>query len=64
MNRIEQINKELSKIEKELDKIGIATPLTHGFGTQRLGHAQKKREGLAQRQFKLRSELYELENKE
>ena len=47
-------------IQRELDKIGFDTALKYGRGTQRLGHAQKKRDGLAQDKVRIRRELNEL----
>ena len=52
-----------SREEKELDKMPIESAFTLGRGTQRLGHAMKKREGLAQRKFKLIQQIEEIENK-
>jgi len=59
-DRINYLKKRLAKIQKELDKIGFDTPLQYGRGTQRLGHAQKKRDGLAKEKFKIRMELNDL----
>lgn len=58
----QKLEKRLAKIEKELDKIGFDTPLKYGFGTQRLGHAQRRRDMLAQEKFKLICKLNDLEN--
>lgn len=62
MKKLNKLKKRLKKVESELDKIGFDTPLNYGMGTQRLGHAHKRRDGLAQEKFKLRQQIEELEN--
>lgn len=57
---IKKLKLELEKIDKQLEKIGFNTPLTYGLGTQRLGHANNKREQLAVRKSFIRNELYYL----
>lgn len=59
-DRINYLKKRIAMIQRDLDKIGFDTPLQYGRGTQRLGHAQKKRDGLAQDKFKVRQELNDL----
>ena len=59
---LEQAKRKLKKVQEELDKIGIDTAQNYGWGTQRLGHAQRKREELAKEKFKLRQLIDELEN--
>ncbi len=58
--QIQNLLKRLERVQKELGKIGIDTPLQYGRGTQRLGHSQKKRDGLAQEKFQIRMKLDEL----
>lgn len=62
-NIMKKLKAELAKVEKELDEMPISSALTLGRGTQRLGHAMKKREGLAQRKFKLIQQIEEITNK-
>lgn len=60
---LKKLKTELAKVEKELDEMPISSALTLSRGTQRLGHAMKKREGLAQRKFKLIQQIEKIENK-
>ena len=57
---IKNLKKDSVKINKELEKIGFDTPLTYGFGTQRLGHAKNKKEQLSIRKSFIRNELFDL----
>lgn len=58
---LKKLKAELAKVERELDEMPISSALTLGRGTQRLGHVMKKREGLAQRKFKLIQQIEEIE---
>lgn len=60
---MKELKAKLAKVERELDNMPMASALTLGRGTQRLGHAMKKREGLAQRKFNLIQQIEEIENK-
>ena len=55
----QKIVDKINKIDEKLDKIGFDTALNYGWGTQRLGHAQKKADGLASERNRLRDQLYD-----
>ena len=55
----QKIVDKINKIDEKLDKIGFDTALNYGWGTQRLGHAKKKADGLASERNRLRDQLYD-----
>ena len=60
--RLNELKARLVRVERELNNTPIFSALTLGRGTQRLGHAMKKREGLAQQRFNLKKEIERLES--
>jgi hypothetical protein len=62
MREIEKLKKQLSKKEEELSKVRNATPLTHGFGTQRFAKASRKADYLAEEAFQLKKKIQQLED--
>jgi hypothetical protein len=47
------IEKRLRKVEAEINKLGIVSPLTHGWQTQRFARAERKLDMLCQERWKL-----------
>lgn len=60
MECIKQLLKKLSKIEKELEKVRGASPLSDGWQTQRLAKKQRKWDELGQQKMKVLTRLNEL----
>ena len=60
MECIKQLLKKLSKIEKELEKVRGASPLSDGWQTQRLAKKQRKWDELGQEKMKVLIQLNEL----
>ena len=60
MECIKQLLKKLSKIEKELEKVRGASPLSDGWQTQRLAKKQRKWDELGHEKFKVLTQLNEL----
>ena len=61
MECIKQLLKKLNKIEKQLEKVRGASPLSDGWQTQRLAKKQRKWDELAQEKMKVLTQLNELE---
>ena len=60
MECIKQLLKKLNKIEKELEKVRGASPLSDGWQTQRLAKKQRKWDELGQEKMKVLIQLNEL----
>jgi predicted secreted hydrolase len=52
--------KKLSKIEKELEKVRGASPLSDGWQTQKLAKKQRKWDELSKEKFEIINKLTEL----
>ena len=60
MECIKQLLKKLNKIEKELEKVRGASPLSDGWQTQRLANKQRKWDELSKEKFEIIKKLNEL----
>jgi predicted secreted hydrolase len=60
MECIKQLLKKLSKIEKELEKVRGASPLSDGWQTQKLAKKQRKWDELSKEKFEIINKLTEL----
>lgn len=56
------LKNRLQKIEKELEKVRGASPITHGWQTQKLAKAQRKWDALATEKRAIIMQLDVLEN--
>ena len=60
MDNIKLLQKRLNKIEKELEKVRGASPLSDGWQTQRLAKKQRKWDELSKEKFELTIKLINL----
>lgn len=63
MECIKQLLKKLNKIEKELEKVRGASPLSDGWQTQRLAKKQRKWDELAKEKINILIKINEYESK-
>jgi hypothetical protein len=63
MECIKQLLKKLNKIEKELQKVRGASPLSDGWQTQRLAKKQRKWDELAKEKINILIKINEYESK-
>jgi predicted secreted hydrolase len=53
MSGLDLLNKRLLQLEKQLEKVRGASPMSHGWQTQRLAKAQRSWDILAQEKMKI-----------
>jgi len=51
------IEKKIDKIQKQIDKLGMVSALSHGWQTQRFAKASRKLDMLCQEKFELQKLL-------
>ena len=61
-NTIQDLKRQIEKVEKELDKVRGCSPLTDGWQTQRYAKKSRKWDVLAQEKTKIRNKIELLEN--
>lgn len=57
MECIKQLLKKLNKVEKELEKVRGASPLSEGWQTQRLAKKQRKWDELSKEKYEILKKL-------
>ena len=62
MSEIEKLKSALDKIEKKLEKVRGASPISHGWQSQRYARASRSWDVLAQEKMRIRNRIDELEN--
>lgn len=60
MNTIQQLLKKLNKIEKQLEKVRGASPLSDGWQTKKLANKQRKWDELSKEKFEIINQLNKL----